>query len=55
MLDRLPSNAIPWILLAVSAATIGRRGSFSEHVLGYVPCSSALTVASLTISQWPRL
>jgi disulfide bond formation protein DsbB len=41
MLDRLPSIAIPWILLAVSAATIG-GALFFEHVLGYVPCSLCL-------------
>ena len=41
MLDRLPSNAIPWILIAASAATIG-GALFFEHVLGYVPCSLCL-------------
>lgn len=38
MLDRIPSNAIPWILIAASAATIG-GALFFQHVLGYVPCS----------------
>ncbi|MBA4209580.1 MAG: disulfide bond formation protein B [Parvibaculum sp.] len=41
MLDRLPSNVIPWILLAASAATIG-GALFFEHVLGYIPCALCL-------------
>lgn len=41
MLDRLPSNAIPWILIAASAATIG-GALFFEYVLGYTPCSLCL-------------
>jgi disulfide bond formation protein DsbB len=41
MLNRLPSNAIPWILLAASAATIG-GALFFEHVLGYIPCALCL-------------
>ena len=41
MLDRLPSNAIPWILIAASAATIG-GALFFEYVLGYIPCSLCL-------------
>lgn len=41
MTDRIPSNAIPWILIAASVATIA-GALFFEHVLGYVPCSLCL-------------
>lgn len=37
MLNRIQSNAIPWILIAASAAAIG-GALFFQHVLGYVPC-----------------
>ncbi|MEQ8267124.1 MAG: disulfide bond formation protein B [Parvibaculum sp.] len=41
MTERIPSNAIPWILIAASVATIA-GALFFEHVLGYVPCSLCL-------------
>ncbi|MDP1625720.1 disulfide bond formation protein B [Parvibaculum sp.] len=41
MTERIPSNAIPWILIAVSVATLA-GALFFEHVLGYVPCSLCL-------------
>lgn len=41
MSERIPSNAIPWILIAASIATIA-GALFFEHVLGYVPCSLCL-------------
>lgn len=47
MTERLPSNIIPWILLAVSAATLG-GALFFEHVLGYMPCSLCLE------GRWPH-
>lgn len=47
MTERLPSNLIPWILLAASAATLG-GALFFEHVLGYMPCSLCLE------GRWPH-
>ncbi|MBX3489390.1 MAG: disulfide bond formation protein B [Parvibaculum sp.] len=41
MMDRIPSNAIPWILAGASAATLA-GALFFEHVLGYIPCSLCL-------------
>jgi disulfide bond formation protein DsbB len=41
MLDRLPSNVIPWIVLAASVATLAGAWFF-EYGLGYIPCSLCL-------------
>lgn len=41
MTERIPSNAIPWILIAVSLAAIAGAWFF-QYVLGYVPCSLCL-------------
>jgi len=41
MLTRIPSNLIPWIVLAASAATLS-AAYFFQYVLGYQPCSLCL-------------
>src|SRR5690606_25977737 len=41
MLDRIPSNLLPWIVLAASAATLA-GAYFFQYVLGYQPCSLCL-------------
>jgi len=41
MLDRIPSNLIPWIVLGASAATLG-GAYFFQYALGYQPCSLCL-------------
>ncbi|MDP2123099.1 MAG: disulfide bond formation protein B [Parvibaculum sp.] len=41
MMERIPSTAIPWILVAASVATLA-GAFFFEHVLGYIPCSLCL-------------
>ncbi len=41
MIERIPSTAIPWILIVASAATLA-GALFFEHVLGYIPCSLCL-------------
>jgi len=41
MLDRIPSNLLPWIVLAASAATLASAYLF-QYVLGYQPCSLCL-------------
>jgi disulfide bond formation protein DsbB len=39
--DRIPSNVIPWIVLAASAATLGGAWFF-QYGLGYAPCHLCL-------------
>lgn len=41
MLDRIPSNLLPWIVLAASAATLS-GAYFFQYVLDYQPCSLCL-------------
>ena len=41
MFERIPSNLIPWIVLAASVATLG-GAYFFQYVLGYLPCSLCL-------------
>jgi disulfide bond formation protein DsbB len=41
MLNRIPTNAIPWIVLAASVATLG-AAYFFQYVLGYAPCHLCL-------------
>ena len=41
MMERIPSTAIPWILVAASIATLA-GAYFFEHVLGYIPGSLCL-------------
>ena len=41
MIERIPSTAIPWILIAASVSTLA-GALFFEHVLGYIPCSLCL-------------
>lgn len=41
MLNRIPTAAIPWIVLAASMATLG-GAYFFQYVLGYAPCHLCL-------------
>lgn len=41
MLNRIPTNAIPWIVLAASMATLG-GAYFFQYGLGYAPCHLCL-------------
>jgi disulfide bond formation protein DsbB len=41
MLNRIPTNAIPWIVLAVSMATLS-GAYFFQYALGYAPCHLCL-------------
>jgi disulfide bond formation protein DsbB len=41
MLDRIPSNLIPWLVLAASVATLA-GAYFFQYALNYQPCSLCL-------------
>ncbi|HEY4345588.1 MAG TPA: disulfide bond formation protein B [Parvibaculum sp.] len=41
MLNRIPTAAIPWIVLAASVATLG-GAYFFQYALGYAPCHLCL-------------
>jgi disulfide bond formation protein DsbB len=41
MLNRIPTNAIPWIVLAASVATLAGAYYF-QYALGYAPCHLCL-------------